>query len=140
MKKNANWQVNLFKWIDNNKNRSFVWGSWDCCKATNSAIKAMTDDSLIPSELEWDSELTAKKAIKNYGGNLLGAMEKACSIDGIEEVGLRSLAVGDITVYEKDGAQLVGICNGFKVLGVGDDGFDPQPNDVAIKAWRIAHG
>ena len=140
MRKQANWQADLFSWIDKNKKRGFVWGSWDCCKATNNAIQAMTNESLIPDELDWDSELTAKKSIKEYGGDLLGAMEKACNIDGVKEIELGFLSVVDITVYEKDGGQLVGICDGFKCLGIGDHGFDPQPNNLAIKAWRIASG
>lgn len=67
-------------------------------------------------------------------------MDKACSIDGVEELALPYLGVGDFAVFEQNGREIVGICDGTKLLGVGDNGWQTEPNDAAVKAWRITRG
>lgn len=137
MRKLPNWNMNLWKFIDENKAKGFSWGSWDCCTATDSAIKAMTGESLIPKELHWRCETSAKKAIKNYGGNLLKALLKACKLKNIEEIALGFMAVGDIAIFKGEYGYVVAVCDGNILLGVCDDGWQPKPMSSAVKAWRI---
>jgi hypothetical protein len=140
MKKLPNWQADLFEFINANKAKGFAWGNWDCCLATNAAIKAMTGRDLIPKELSWSDKKTALKSISTYGNTLLACMDKACSIQGIEELALPYLGVGDFAVFEQNGREIVGICDGTNLLGVGDNGWQTEPNDAAVKAWRIKRG
>ena len=67
MKKKANWYDDLFIYLEENKDKPFKWGSWDCCRFSNGAIKAMTGKTMIPSEVKWTSKVSALKAIKKYG-------------------------------------------------------------------------
>ena len=53
MKRKENWQISFFNCIETNYNKSFEWGKWDCCKFSDACIKAMTGESLIPKEWQW---------------------------------------------------------------------------------------
>ena len=63
MKKVIDWESKFNIFIDKNKNKSFAWGSWDCCKFANALIKVMTDEDLIPKKLKWKDEKPASAAI-----------------------------------------------------------------------------
>jgi hypothetical protein len=137
MKKLGNWEQNLADFLDDNANKSFEWGKWDCCKFSDSAIKAMTGKTVIPKSLKWNNEKEAKKAIKSYGGStLLKAMIKACKAKKLKEVDLSYVRKGDLVVY-KEQSQLVGISIGSNIVSPTDDGLAFKNNDLAIKAWRI---
>jgi|TARA_R100000084_G_scaffold104648_3_gene61440 hypothetical protein len=138
MYKTSDWNANLFDFIDKNKNKPFEWGSWDCCKFTDAAIKVITGESLIPTELSWDSKLSAYKAIKDYGGDLLGSFEKACNAKKLTSLHLNYFTCGDVCVFKgEEEGQLVGFSDGFHILGVNDTGITTEPHSKAIKAWRI---
>ena len=138
MSKLPNWNMNLWKFIDENKAKGFSWGSWDCCTATDSAIKAMTGESLIPKELQWKCEATAKKAIKNYGGNLLKALLKACKLKNLEEIELGFMAVGDIAIFKGEYGYVAAVCDGNIFLGVCAAVWQTKPILLAFKDCRIS--
>ena len=77
MKKKVDWEIHFNKFVNDKKNKSFRWGSWDCCKFSNSIIKAMTGESIIPKSLSWKNKETAMKSIKEYGGTLNASITKA---------------------------------------------------------------
>lgn len=136
MKKKANWNELLFNYFQEVENKPFKWGSWDCCRFSNGAIKAMTGKTMIPSEVKWTSKVSALKAIKKYGGNLIKSIEKACKNKGLKEINPAYMTAGDLVVY--DGTDInVGICDGVNIVCVTDDGFTVLPNEKAIKVWRI---
>ena len=137
MKKLGNWEQNLADFLDENANKPFEWGKWDCCKFSDSAIKAMTGDTVIPKSLKWNNEEEAKKAIKSYGvSTLLKAMIKACKAKKLKEVDLAYVRKGDLVVYKEE-SQLVGISTAYNIVSPTDDGLAFKDNDLAIKAWRI---
>ena len=122
MKKKVDWEIHFNKFVDEKKNKPFRWGSWDCCKFSNGIIKAMTGESLIPKSLSWKNKETAMKSIKEYGGTLNASITK-----------------GDLIVFKEE-SQLVGICDGYAILGPADDGISVKPLSECniINVWRIA--
>ena len=137
MIKLGNWEQNLSDFLDENADKPFEWGKWDCCKFSDSAIKAMTGETVIPKTLKWNNEVEAKKAIKSYGGStLLKAMIKACKAKKLKEVDLAYVRKGDLVVYKEE-SQLVGISTGSSIVSPTSNGLAFKNNDLAIKAWRI---
>jgi hypothetical protein len=136
MKKKANWYDDLFIYLEENKDKPFKWGSWDCCRFSNGAIKAMTGKTMIPNEVKWTSKVSALKAISKYGGSLIKSIDKACKNKGLQEIKPAYITAGDLVVY--DGSDInVGICDGMNIVCVTDDGYTVLPNEKAIKVWRI---
>jgi hypothetical protein len=78
MKKLPDWQIEFDAFLEKHRNTPFEWGKWDCCKFSNALIKVMTGEDLIPKTLKWKDEESAMKAIKSYGGDLEGSIEKVC--------------------------------------------------------------
>lgn len=136
MKKKASWYDDLFIYLEENKDKQFKWGTWDCCRFSNGAIKAMTGKTMIPKGIRWTSKVSALKAIKKYGGSLVKSIEKACKNKGLTNIKPAFITAGDLVVY--DGSDInVGICDGMNIVCVTDDGYTILPNEKAIKVWRI---
>ena len=67
MRKLANWEELWADFIKENKNKPFVWGSWDCVHFSDSLIKKITGESVVPwNILKWADKDSAKKAIQVY--------------------------------------------------------------------------
>jgi hypothetical protein len=65
MQKIVDWEIAFDSFINTNKNKSFEWGTWDCCLFSNALIKDITGEDLIPKTLKWKDEESAMKSIKN---------------------------------------------------------------------------
>ena len=137
MKKLPNWQIEFDAFLDKHKNTPFKWGEWDCCKFSNAIIKAMTGKDLIPKTLKWKDEESAIKAIKSYGGDLEGSIEKVCDKEKVSEINKAFMTCGDLVVYLQGESYLVGICNGFGILTPTDDGIGVVNCDLAHRVWRF---
>ena len=111
MKKIVDWEISFDNFVQNNKNKPFAWGVWDCCKFSNSLIKEITNEDLIPKSLKWKDEKTAMQSIKKYGGTLLKSIDKACKSKKINVINKAYMTKGDLVVYKEE-SQLVGICDG----------------------------
>ena len=136
MKKSPNWQIMFDTFVENN-NLPFKWGKNDCCKFSNSLIKAITGEDLIPKKLKWHDEESAMKAIKEYGGDLETSIEKACNARNVGEIDKAYMTCGDLVVYEQNGSHLVGMCDGFGILTPTDDGINVVGNNLAHRVWRF---
>jgi len=136
MKKIVDWEIKFNAFIEKNKNKIFKWGSWDCCKFSNSLIKKITNEDLIPKSLKWTDEKSAMKAIKTYNKTLLKSIEKACKSKGVKEIGKAYMTKGDLVVYKEE-SELVGISDGMNVLTPTDDGIGVKNNVNVLKVWRI---
>jgi hypothetical protein len=136
MKKVIDWESKFNIFIDKNKNKSFAWGSWDCCKFANALIKEMTDEDLIPKKLKWKDEKTAMTAIKNYGGTLLQSIKKACQKKRINQINPAYMTKGDLVVYKEE-SELVGICDGFNILTPTDNCLAVKKDVEILGVWRI---
>ena len=136
MKKLPNWEPMFHDFVKNN-NFPFEWGKNDCCKFSNALIKQITGEDLIPKKLKWKDEASAMKAIASYGGDLETSIEKACNAKGVGEIDKAFMTCGDLVVYEQNGSNLVGMCNGFGILTPTDDGIAVLDCDLAYRVWRF---
>lgn len=136
MKKLPNWEPMFHDFVKNN-NFPFEWGKNDCCKFSNALIKQITGEDLIPKKLKWKDEASAMKAIASYGGDLETSIEKACNSKGVGEIDKAFMTCGDLVVYEQNGSNLVGMCNGFGILTPTDDGIAVLDCDLACRVWRF---
>ena len=136
MKKLPNWEPMFHDFVKNN-NFPFEWGKNDCCKFSNALIKQITGEDLIPKKLKWKDEASAMKAIASYGGDLETSIEKACNSKGVGEIDKAFMTCGDLVVYEQNGSNLVGMCNGFGILTPTDDGIAVLDCDLAYRVWRF---
>ena len=136
MHKINDWEIKFDKFIDTNKNKPFVWGSWDCCKFSNALIKEITGEDLIPKSLKWKDEKTAMKSIKKYGGDLLNSIKKACMLKKVNQINPAFVTKGDLVVYKEE-SQLVGISDGMYVLTPTDDCIGVKTNVDMLGVWRI---
>jgi len=136
MIKLPNWQAMFDSFVEHN-NFPFKWGQNDCCKFSNALIKQITGEDLIPKKLKWHDEESAMKAIASYGGDLETSIEKACNAKGVGEINKAYMTCGDLVVYEQNGSNLVGICNGFGILTPTDDGINIVDSTQAIRVWRF---
>jgi hypothetical protein len=140
MKKLGNWEQNLADFLDENANKPFEWGKWDCCIFSDSAVESMTGERVIPKSLKWKNEKDAKKTIKGYGGStLLKATIKACKDKGLKTIEIPYVKKGDIVVYKEE-SYLLGISTGHNIVSPSGDGLSFKNNDLLIKAWRIPNG
>ena len=136
MKKVTDWEIKFNLFIDKNKNKSFKWGSWDCCKFSNALIKEMTQEDLIPKKLKWTDEKTAMKSIKNYGGTLLKSIKKACQSKRVNQINPAYMTKGDLVVYKEE-SELVGVCDGFSILTPTDNCIAVKKDVEILGVWRI---
>ena len=136
MKKKLDWQSFLFSYIDEHKFAPFEWGKWDCCKFSDGCIKAMTGKSLIPKELKWKNEESAKEAIKSYGGTLGKSLDKAAKAGNLTKIKPNFLQAGDLVIWKED-TEMCGIYNGNAILCPGDGGLEVKPTEMAVRGWRI---
>jgi len=137
MKKLPDWEIKYREFVFEHKDTPFVWGKWDCCMFSNALIKVMTGEDLIPKTLKWKDEITAKKAIKDYGKTILGSITKAAKEKkGIKIIDKAYMTKGDLVVFKQE-SQLVGICDGMSILSPSEDGIEVLQNDLAVKVWRI---
>ena len=136
MKKILDWEISFDTFIQENKNKPFIWGSWDCCKFSNALIKHITGEDLIPKSLTWKDKESAMKAIKKYGGTLLKSIEKACKSKKIKDIPNAYMTKGDLVVYKEE-SELVGISDGMNILTPTDDCIGVKNNVDILKVWRI---
>jgi len=136
MQKIVDWEIAFDSFINTNKNKSFEWGTWDCCLFSNALIKDITGEDLIPKTLKWKDEESAMKSIKKYGGTLLQSIEKACKSKKLTEINKNYMTKGDLVVY-KEVSELVGISDGMNILTPTDDCIGVKSNVDILKVWRI---
>jgi|TARA_R110002153_G_scaffold92173_1_gene224000 hypothetical protein len=131
------WEERYHAFMIENKDRDFQWGEWDCVKFADAAFEAMTGEALIPPELEWHDEASANEAIKSYGKTLLKSLAKGTKLKGLKVIQKQYIAKGDIVVFEVDGKQVTGVCDGYAIISPSDGGYSFKDNDLAIKVFRI---
>ena len=95
----------------------------------------MTGENLIPDELIWEDEPSARQAIKGYGRTLGKSIEKAAMAKGLVRV--KEAQKGDLVVIKEKGSEVAGISYGANVLCPSDNGFARKNNNLNQMAFRI---
>lgn len=132
-----NW-VGLFdEFVFKHKDKKFEWGKWDCCIFSNALIRHLTGGNVIPKTLKWTDKKSALESISEYGGDLNGAIKKATK-NKLLPVNKNYIQKTDLIVYKQE-SQLVGIFDGFKILGPSDEGIIGNQYEKILSAYRIPH-
>ena len=139
MKKIPDWEIEFDTTVNRNLYRPFEWGKWDCVHLTNTFIKAMTNESLLPVNWSWSNKEQALQSILKYGKGegLAEAIQNAIYLkDGIEEIDKSYISKGDFGVHLEE-TELAFVFDGFASLGTDKDGLVMDSDINVVKAWRI---
>jgi hypothetical protein len=137
VKKQQGWEQALHDFFVRAKNIPFDWGKWDCCIFADEALQAIYGEKVIPNELKWDDERTAKRAILRYGDGCLGlAVGRAAKKAGMEEVLPCIPEKGDLVLHDSDNGLAVGIYDGYAIAAPSDDGLATKSRRLITKAYR----
>ena len=139
LRKKPDWLILFDEFMDKNRSKRFIWGSWDCVLFSNSFIKYITGNNLLPKEWKWKNEEEAIKSIKKFGKNkgLAIAIDNACKkVKGIERIDPMYISKGDLVVYKEE-TELCGISDGFKVLTPSKRGLASKNDINIVGVWRI---
>ena len=136
MKKIIDWQPVFNEFVKENYHKPFVWGKWDCCLFSDACIKAITGENLIPKSLKWKDEASAMVAIKEYGGTLGKAIDKAAKLKKLKKIKPMFLQCGDLVIFKEE-SELAGIYDGSAILAPSDDGIEVKPTELALRGWRV---
>ena len=142
MKKKFDWEKKHFEFLLKHKDHKFEWGKWDCIKFVNEYLRCISGTDIVKKAEgldSWKDEKQAKKSIKDYGKTLSGAIHKAVMNAGMIEIPKNKfnfLQRADLVCF-KEQSELAGICDGYNILGPGDDGISLKTSCKIVKAWRI---
>tara|TARA_R110001599_G_scaffold256629_1_gene456857 strand:+ start:1812 stop:2228 length:417 start_codon:yes stop_codon:yes gene_type:complete len=109
----TNWKENLLKYIDDCKDKGFIWGQWDCLKFVNGAVKAQRNVGFAD---DWfGSYSTPRGAALNYARITRYGIYNDI-IDGIDDRLSRCLLaeVGSIVAIKSEG-EVLGYSLGVRV-------------------------
>ena len=134
MKKLEDWEINLRLFFAVHKDYPFTWGTWDCCKFADGAIRAMTGKTIIPKKYVWHDRKSAMQTIRQNGGSLTECVKKLALKAGMYEVIVPKL--GDLVCYKEKSAA-VGIYDGFGIRAPSDDGVSIVSRSYATEVFRI---
>ena len=140
MKRVSEWDMKLAQFLKENRERDFQWGKWDCCIFANACLKVISGEDVIPKTLKWKDEKSAFKAIKDYGGTLDKALEKAALAAGMEPVEVHFVTTGDLVVVMDENKPVAGISDGSRVMSPSDGGYAFSLPSTIEKAWRVPYG
>ena len=112
-------QTELYKYIDQVKNKKFALGEFDCCTFSNEAIKSMTNKNYMDDIADYTNSKSALRVIKKYG-----SLEKALTKKfGLPRENILFAQRGDIVLFEHESfkktgllKQAVGICVGVRIV------------------------
>jgi hypothetical protein len=109
----TNWKDNLLKYIDDCKDKGFIWGQWDCLKFVNGAVKAQRNVGFAD---DWfGSYSTPRGAALNYARITRYGIYNDI-IDGLDDRLSRCLLaeVGSIVAIKSEG-EVLGYSLGVRV-------------------------
>lgn len=138
MKKLPQWETHLFNFINNNTERPFAWGKWDCCIFAVEGIKAMTGKTMM--KIQWQNKKEAYKFIAKNGRTLNKVTSKYAKQSNIKTIEKNFITAGDIVLLEdhlNDNEELIGICTGNIIACVSEEGITYRENSRAKKVWRL---
>jgi hypothetical protein len=121
-----NWESKLNAYIEENKDKAFKYGTWDCCIFTAGAVQIVTGFNHI-TEFKYKTKKTAEKLLKE-GGGIEAILDSKFDRKSIPCMAKR----GDIILYNK----AIGVCVGNKAIFLNEEGYATVP----MKDWEVTWG
>ena len=122
-------------YINENRNRKFEWGVFDCCTMVcDIAVLQGGDDIAKDVRGTYTTAIGAKRVLKKHFGSMEEAFDKFDSID------VRFIQPGDLVMLDGDEEPLMGFFygEGYYIVGV-EEGLGLMADDFKpLKAWRVS--
>ena len=141
--RNHNWHIHLAHFIEECRERPFVWGEHDCCLfCADAAVLICGTDPAEPYRGKYHDEQSAWQALSDYGDGTIAGAWSRCFLP----VELNQIQRGDVCLftarYDAETEQARYACAlsfGGKlwVITPGDTGLRTLPLSRAVQAWRI---
>lgn len=141
--RNHNWHIHLAHYIEERRDRPFVWGEHDCCLfCADAAVLVCGTDPAEPYRGKYHDEPGAWQALEDYGdGTIAGAWSRC-----FPEIRVNLMQRGDVCLFEVTPAaehpqarHACALCFSGRLWMVtpGDTGLRTLPPSRAVMAWRI---
>jgi len=128
--KRHDWAARLYDVIEAHAERTFVWGSDDCCLFVARGIDAMRDSEIEAGLRDlYTDERSAMKLIASHGG-LAGAVSAVLG----EMQQVRAVR-GDAVLIDGGDGDALGICLGPQVVAMGPSGLRMVPRSEIRGVW-----
>jgi len=138
MKRREDWQIELNKFIEENRERKFERGVFDCALFAGLALKVMTGEDFVQKYLR--TYKTKKEAFEMLQAEgLKSLIEVADKYLGQELPNVNFAGRGDIVAvkYEKEVALAVVDMTGRRAVTTGKDGLFFFERKHWLKAWGV---
>lgn len=135
MKRISTWEIDFIGFIDSIRNKSFQWGSWDCCQMCGEAVRAITGYNPVTEAFnQYDNKRAALKAIKAHGQrNLLDTL-----IDVLgPALPIHNAMRGDVVYTVREDGPVIGMCLGQQSVFVEPEGLIEYPTLKLMKVFKI---
>lgn len=129
-----NWDLSLAQFLKDSAEKEFAWGTWDCCRFVNEAIKCVSGiDYFTHVKGRYTTEIGAQRLIKRIAGK--GLYEAFRTLLN-EPKPLLLANRGDIAVVHQNGYEIaVVIFNGY--WAVTENGLENIIPDTVLGVWGI---
>lgn len=129
------WEQRLSDFVVERLAEPFAWGSNDCVLFAADAVCAMTGtDPVAHVRGQWDSQLSAARAIARMGG-----LQAAADALGLEPIPPLYAQRGDVVLHRRDGIEAIAICLGNNLAGPSESGLLFFGLENGVRAWRVGH-
>ena len=125
------WPERLAAFVESNRARPFVWGSWDCAMCAAAWIKEATGQD--PFQAPYSDLLGALRYIEEQGG--MGPAVAA--VLGAPLLHPLGAGRGDVALVDVDGRLCLGIVLGELVAGPAETGLLMVPRAAIQAAWAV---
>ncbi len=127
----SNWPIRLNEYIASISEKTFEYGTFDCCTFTAGAVEAITGiDHVEEFRDTYDDKESSKATMKKNGkGNIYRILQNKFGKPVHGAMGRK----GDIAYYEGN----CGIVLGIQSLFIGEGGFTLVPISKVQRAFRV---
>ena len=139
MNRFPDWPERLQRYVKQNRDNPFEWGTFDCALFACNVVQELTGVDFAESfRGAYSDKRGAALALKAFaGGDLTATVEKNAKAYGCPEVSVRRARRGDVVLCRVDGMSALAICLGATFVAAGPDGLTFHPMARAERAWSV---
>jgi len=126
------WENKLYKYIEDNRKKSFKWGKFDCCIFVAGAIKEMTGiDFYKEYKGKYSTEENAYLTLYEVSGykTIIGLLNNL-----FDKKELNMMQRGDIVMK---GDKALGVCLGVNCAFLSLEGITLEPIESITRCWGV---
>lgn len=136
------WQSALERFLDDNQNRPFRYGSWDCCHFTCEAVRIITGTDIISDfRNQYRSRKEALRMIQAVTGSISvqRIAEHVTAAHCMPEVPILKAQRGDVALIRRARDFSLGLValNGREIMTTSRRGLVRIPLALGVRAWQV---